>query len=72
MANLEGKVSRVLRVKYPDGDCYLVLIVSTNTGNYLVNVGQVSYLDENRFTTRRRSNCSNLWFKIRFKTDVLS
>lgn len=65
MANLEGKVSRVLRVKYPDGDCYLVLIISTNSGNYLVNVGQVSYLDENRFTLEEGQTVQITGSKIR-------
>lgn len=42
-----GTVSKVMRARYPDGDCYVLIIISTDSGDYLVNVGPVWYIDQN-------------------------
>lgn len=42
-----GTVDKVMRARYPDGDCYVLLILKTDDGDYLVNLGPVWYIDEN-------------------------
>lgn len=42
-----GNVNKVMRVRYPDGDCYVVVLLNTDSGDYLVNLGPVWFIDEN-------------------------
>lgn len=48
--NVSGNVTQVLRVQYPDTDCYLVAILSTqaNNGKIAVNLGPVWFVEENQ------------------------
>lgn len=49
---LSGEVEEVMRVKYPDNDCYLIAIISTSTNKSRValNLGPAWYLEEKDFT----------------------
>jgi len=42
-----GTVEKVMRAKYPDGNCYVLIILRADDGDYLVNLGPVWFIDEN-------------------------
>jgi hypothetical protein len=44
---IRGEVLKVMRVKYPDGDCYIVVLIRSDHGDVLINLGPVWYLDQN-------------------------
>lgn len=44
---IKGRVLKVLRIQFPDNDCYLVAVVTTSNGDYLENLGPVWFADEN-------------------------
>lgn len=51
MENISGDVKKVMRVQFPDKDCYVIAILKTqaNNGKMAVNLGPIWYLEENNF-----------------------
>jgi hypothetical protein len=47
--DIQGTIAKVVRVKY-FGECHLLAIVTTPSGETLVNIAPVSFLDENGLT----------------------
>lgn len=45
--SVSGNVTKVARVQFPDNNCYLIAVVKTDSGDYLVNLGPVWFADEN-------------------------
>lgn len=45
-----GTVRKVLRARYPDGECYLLAIINNEDGNTLVNLAPVWHIDQNGMT----------------------
>ena len=62
---INGRASKVLRVQYPDDDCYLVAIVKSDQGDFLVNLGPVWYADENNLIVVEGDNISIKGSKIK-------
>lgn len=50
--SVSGEVEEVLRIQYPDKDCYLIAIISTsgNGGRMALNLGPTWFLEEKDFT----------------------
>lgn len=44
---VKGRVSKLMRIQFPDSDCYLIAVVSSSKGDFLVNLGPVWFIDEN-------------------------
>ena len=44
---INGNVERIMRVQFPDGNCYFIAVVKIDTGDVLVNLGPVWFADEN-------------------------
>jgi|GEM_PF-5279051 hypothetical protein len=44
---INGNVQKILRVQFPDGNCYFVAVIQMDTGTILVNLGPVWFADEN-------------------------
>lgn len=44
---IKGTVVKILRVQFPDNNCYLIAVLSTDRGNVLANLGPVWFADEN-------------------------
>jgi hypothetical protein len=42
-----GNIEKILRVQFPDGNCYLVAVIKTTSGDVLANLGPVWFADEN-------------------------
>lgn len=44
-----GQVTKVMRVQYPDNDCYLIAVLHTkaNNGEMAVNLGPIWFIEEN-------------------------
>lgn len=42
-----GTIAKILRVQFPDNNCYLVAVMNTTQGNVLANLGPVWFIDEN-------------------------
>ncbi len=49
--NISGDVFKVMRVQFPDQDCYLIAVVMTkaNNGKVSINLGPIWFLEENGF-----------------------
>jgi hypothetical protein len=44
---IKGTVAKILRVQFPDNNCYLIAVVNTDKGDVLTNLGPVWFIDEN-------------------------
>lgn len=49
ITNVNGEVTKIYRLQYPDQDCYLIAIIETkaNNGKIAVNLGPVWFIEEN-------------------------
>ncbi len=47
--SINGHVAKVMRVRFPDENSYLIAVLKTDSGEYLLNLGPVWFADENNF-----------------------
>lgn len=62
-----GNIVKVMRVKFPDDNSYLLAVLKTDAGDYLVNFGPVWYADENNFEINEGDALSVRGSKIKTK-----
>lgn len=65
--NVSGEVTKVLRVQYPDNDCYLIALVETkaNKGAVAVNLGPIWYVEEKGFAINEGDSIQVTGSKLR-------